>query len=83
MSLEAQKNRRVFGSGRENLKPRTKAQQKNRIAVLAKQTYQHIGISGEEMDYREELKMRCAVEQIPYDSALIEQALWHARRHAR
>ena len=70
---------KAFGSERENRKPRTKRERRNRIDVLAKHTYQHIGDYGEQIDYREELKMRCATEHLPYDSMSIEEALKRAR----
>ncbi len=70
---------KVYGSESWNRKPRTKREKLNRIAVLARHTYQHVGLSGEEADYREELKRRCALDHLAYDSVQIESALHRAR----
>lgn len=70
---------KAFGSEPENRKPRTPTETLRRIRVLAMRTYTDIGLSGEETDYREDLKRRCAQEQIPYDSFQIESALRRAR----
>lgn len=69
----------VFGGEPENLKPRTARQHQRRITVLAMRVYDAIGLSGEEADYREELKRRCAVEHLAYDSVQVESALRRAR----
>ncbi len=60
-------------------KPRTPREHQRRITVLAMKVYESIGSSGEEADYREELKRRCAQEHLAYDSVQVEYALRRAR----
>ena len=70
---------KAFGSEPENRMPRTAREHQRRITVLAMKTYDAIGLGGEETDYRDALKIRCAQERLRYDSVQIESALRRAR----